>query len=118
MARNLLSDIRTIVDGRAATAGRRFVVRAPRGRIKREHRLNNKTKITAETLGVLAALGGIFAPAAPARAQDYPHRALRMVVNAAPGGANDILGRMVARRLTESLGQPVIVDNRPGGGGV
>jgi tripartite-type tricarboxylate transporter receptor subunit TctC len=117
MAHNLLNDIRTIVDGRAATAARRFVVRAPRGRIKREHRLNNKTKITAATLGVLAALGSVFAPTAPARAQDYPHKAIRMIVNAAPGGANDILGRLVARRMTESLGQAVIVDNRPGAGG-
>src|SRR3982074_2402579 len=117
MAHNLLSDIRTIADGRAATEVRRFVVRAPRGRIKREHRLNNKTKITAATLGVLAALGGVFAPAAPARAQDYPRKAIRMIVNAAPGGANDILGRLVARRMTESLGQAVIVDNRPGAGG-
>src|SRR3981189_3011465 len=117
MAHNLLNDIRTIVDGGPATAVRRFVVRAPRGRIKRERRLNNKTKITAATLGVLAELAGVFAPTAPARALDYPHKAIRMIVNAAPGGANDILGRMVARRMTESLGQAVIVDNRPGGGG-
>ena len=55
---------------------------------------------------------------APACAQDYPHKPIRMIVNAAPGGANDILGRMVARRMSESLGQAVIVDNRPGGGGV
>src|SRR3981189_3494565 len=117
MAHNLLNDIRTIVDGGPATAVRRFVVRAPRGRIKRERRLNNKTKITAATLGVLAELAGVFAPTAPARAQDYPHKAIRMIVNAAPGGANDILGRLVARRMTESLGQAVIVDNRPGAGG-
>src|SRR3979490_130350 len=117
MAHNLLNDIGTMADGRAATAVRRFVVRAPRGRIKRERRLNNKPKITPATLGVLAALAGIFAPTAPARALDYPHKAIRMIVNAAPGGANDILGRLVARRMTESLGQAVIVDNRPGAGG-
>jgi tripartite-type tricarboxylate transporter receptor subunit TctC len=40
-----------------------------------------------------------------------------MVVNSAPGGANDILGRMVARSMTESLGQNVVVDNRGGAGG-
>src|ERR1700730_461158 len=118
MAHNLLNDIRTIVGGRAVTAVRRFVVRAPRARIKREHMRNINMKIAAATLGVWAVLGGVLVPTAPARAQDYPNKALRMIVNAAPGGANDILGRMVARRLTESLGQPVIVDNRPGGGGV
>ncbi len=41
-----------------------------------------------------------------------------MVVAAAPGGANDILGRMFAQRMTEALGQTVVVDNRGGGGGI
>ncbi len=118
MARILLNDMRTMVDGRAATPVRRFVVHAPRARIKRERRLNNTMNTTAATLGALAVLGGVFAPAAPVRSQDYPHKTIRMIVNAAPGGANDILGRMVARRMTESLGQAVIVDNRPGAGGV
>jgi tripartite-type tricarboxylate transporter receptor subunit TctC len=40
-----------------------------------------------------------------------------MIVAAAPGGANDVLGRMYAQRMTESLGQTVVVDNRGGGGG-
>ena len=79
--------------------------------------LNHGTKITAATLGVLAVLVGIFSATAPARAQNYPNKAIRMIVAAAPGGANDILGRLYARRMTESLGQTVIVDNRGGGGG-
>jgi tripartite-type tricarboxylate transporter receptor subunit TctC len=54
---------------------------------------------------------------APASAQTYPHKAIRLIVAAAPGGANDILGRMYAQRMTESLGQSVIVDNRAGAGG-
>ena len=41
-----------------------------------------------------------------------------MIVAAAPGGANDILGRMYAQRMTEAFGQTVVVDNRAGGGGV
>lgn len=53
-----------------------------------------------------------------AYAQSYPAKPLRMIVAAAPGGANDILGRMFAQRMTEALGQPVVVDNRGGGGGV
>lgn len=50
-------------------------------------------------------------------AQSYPNRALRVVVAFAPGGSTDLLARIVGQRLAESLGQPVIVDNRPAGGG-
>ena len=50
-------------------------------------------------------------------AQQYPTRALRMVVPFAPGGSLDTLARIVGQRLIDSLGQPVVVDNRPAGGG-
>jgi tripartite-type tricarboxylate transporter receptor subunit TctC len=53
----------------------------------------------------------------PASAQTFPQKPIRMIVAAAPGGANDLLGRMYAQRLSESLGQSVIVDNHGGGGG-
>src|SRR5262245_53772730 len=49
--------------------------------------------------------------------QTYPTRAVRLVVPFAPGGSTDVLGRIVGQRLSESLGQPVIADNRPAGGG-
>ena len=52
-----------------------------------------------------------------ARAQDYPARPLRLVVGFPAGGPNDILGRMMAQWLSERLGQPVEVDNRPGASG-
>lgn len=48
----------------------------------------------------------------------YPVRPVRIVVNAPPGGGTDILGRLTAQHLTESLGQQFIVDNRGGGGGI
>ena len=53
-----------------------------------------------------------------AQAQPFPQRPLRMLVGFAPGGANDILARIVSQRLSESLGQPVVVENRPGNAGL
>jgi tripartite-type tricarboxylate transporter receptor subunit TctC len=64
----------------------------------------------------------LFAPNAHAQrsAADthYPQRPLRMMVGFAPGGANDLLARIVGQRLSEALGQPVIIDNRTGAAGV
>ncbi len=51
-------------------------------------------------------------------ADAYPQRAIRLIVPYPPGGAGDIVGRMLAARLTEMLGQQVVVDNRGGGGQV
>ena len=66
--------------------------------------------------GALVAVA-LMAMAGSAAAQEYPARAVRLIIPFAPGGANDILGRLVAQRLTESLGQQVVPDNRPGAGG-
>src|SRR5689334_25123939 len=49
-------------------------------------------------------------------AQDYPARPVRIIVPVAAGGATDILTRALGQRLTALWGQPVVVDNRPGGG--
>jgi tripartite-type tricarboxylate transporter receptor subunit TctC len=66
----------------------------------------------------LAALAALPAAAArSARAQTYPGRPLRLVVGFPAGGPNDILGRLMAQWLASRLGQPVEVDNQPGGAG-
>jgi tripartite-type tricarboxylate transporter receptor subunit TctC len=54
----------------------------------------------------------------PTRAQDFPARPVTMVVPFAAGGAGDILSRMLAPRLEQAWGKPLIVDNKPGAGGV
>jgi len=64
-------------------------------------------------LGLCAALPAVGG----AHAQAYPTKVIKMIVPAGPGGPTDVLARLVADRMSAALGQPVIIDNRGGGGG-
>ena len=65
-----------------------------------------------------AALAGWLLLTSQALAQGYPSQPIRLVVGFAAGGGNDVLARVVADKLTQRLGQPVIVENKPGAGGI
>jgi tripartite-type tricarboxylate transporter receptor subunit TctC len=70
----------------------------------------NRT-ITCLTVFMCAAASGF------AFGQTYPTKAIRIIAPFAPGGGTDLIARVAAQKMTESLGQQVIVDNRPGAGG-
>src|ERR1700753_1068084 len=68
------------------------------------------------TVAAAICLGPICAT--PAAAQEWPTRALTLVVPWAAGGGTDVMGRIMARRMSEILGQQVVVENVPGAGGM
>src|SRR3954471_19094781 len=55
---------------------------------------------------------------APDIAQNYPSNPIRIVIAQAPGSATDVISRVVGNRLSEALGQPIVIDAKPGAGGV
>jgi len=82
-------------------------------------RIPNRYSLLAASLGWFVVAAGL---AAPARAQEdpakYPGRPIHLIVGFAAGGGNDIIARVFGQKLSESLGQPVIVENKPGGGAI
>src|SRR4051812_30713796 len=71
----------------------------------------------ALTCGLAALAVAFSCDGHAAETSRYPTKPIRMVVPFAPGGGTDIVARVIAQKMTETLGQSVIVDNRPGAGG-
>jgi tripartite-type tricarboxylate transporter receptor subunit TctC len=67
---------------------------------------------------LLLAAALAFACVAPAAADDYPSKPVRLIIPFAPGGLNDVIGRLVAVKLSDKLGKKVVPENRTGAGGV
>ena len=68
-------------------------------------------------IGLAVAVLGLWAAVSTAGAADYPARSIRYIVPQGAGGSSDTLARLVTQKLFESLGQQVVVDNRPGATG-
>jgi tripartite-type tricarboxylate transporter receptor subunit TctC len=90
----------------------------------REENASNKRAAmkTSRRYAAIATCLGLAALAAPANAQEdpakYPTRAIHIVVGFTPGGGNDLIARIVGQKLSESIGQAVVIDNKPGGGAI
>jgi len=68
--------------------------------------------------GLMAAAMALAAPAAPAAAQDFPKGPVKIIIPFPPGGPTDTVGRILAKNLQDTWGQPVIIDYKPGAGTV
>ena len=65
-------------------------------------------------LRFVTALAAVVLAAAPALAQDYPTKPIRIVIGYTTGGGNDLIGRLLQPKMSEGLGQPIIIENKPG----
>jgi len=74
--------------------------------------------LLSNTFRAACAVGLALCATVPAAAQDYPNKPVRLVVPAFVGTPIDIISRQVATRLAQELGQPIVVDNKPGGTGI
>lgn len=75
-------------------------------------------KLVLQCLTLAALSAGPLAPAYAQAQATFPTRPIKLIVPVAPGGGTDLMARTIAQRLAERIGQPVIVDNKVGGGGI
>ena len=76
------------------------------------HSLNRRAWLCAAASALALGAGGV------ARAQAYPNKPIKMVVPFAAGGGTDVLARVIGEKLAAGLGQPVVIDNKPGAAGI
>lgn len=76
--------------------------------------MNLETSMTFPLLRIASLFSFLILCGQPAVAQDYPEKPVRLVVGFAPGGGTDLLARLVGQKISERMGKPVIVENRPG----
>ena len=74
------------------------------------------TFLQSTALAATALAAALWAPAAHSQTPDYPNRPIKWIVPYPPAGTTDVLARIIAQWLTEKLGQPVVVENKPGAG--
>lgn len=73
--------------------------------------------MTASRIAIFAVAALACAPATHVKAQSFPAKPVRLIIPFAPGGGSDLMGRLLAQKLTDRYGQQFVVDNRPGAGG-
>jgi tripartite-type tricarboxylate transporter receptor subunit TctC len=89
---------------------------AARGPLESRHRPEKKETSVIAISRLALALAVLVAAIGPARAADYPTRPVKWVVPYPPAGTTDVLARLIAQWLTEKLGQPFVIENKPGAG--
>ena len=98
---------------------RKYVIEVYRPVVTRSVRLRSDLKERMNAFAVAASLFAVLAPGTHAAlAQAYPAKPIRLIVPFAPGGGNDTVARAIAQQVGATIGQPMVVDNRAGAGGV
>ena len=78
----------------------------------------NKARTLAVAIALATGAAGTLGVSAAHAADKYPSKAIRVIVPFAPGGSTDIIARLVTQRMSQELGQPMVVENRRAGGAI